>query len=149
MAHNQYMTKEAFGEFFEAHTKSLRYESHHVHDKVDEGFQRMDQKFEAMDQRFEAMDQRFEAIDQRFEAMDQKFETMDQKFETMDQKFETMDHKMSQNEARARNYRLARLHQKVQMITVLDTTSFIKATIKVPVIFPATIRDFWNLRKNR
>ena len=129
------MTKEAFGEFFEAHTKSLRYESHHIHDKVDEGFQRMDQKFEAMDQRFEAMDQRFEA--------------MDQKFETIDQKFETMDHKMSQNEARARNYRLARLHQKVQMITVLDTTSFIKATIKVPVIFPATIRDFWNLRKNR
>ena len=67
----------------------------------------------------------------------------------MDQKFDAVDHRMSQNEARARNRRFSQLHQKVQMIIVLDTTSFIKATIKEPVIFPATIRDFWNLRKKR
>lgn len=134
-AHNEYITEETFEGFFEAHSKSLRGEFHRIHDKVDQGFQRLYQKFDA--------------IDESFQRIDQRLETIDEKFQRIDERFDAVDYKMSQNEARARNYRLARLHHKVQMITVLDTTSFIKATIKKPAIFPATIRDFWNLRKKR
>lgn len=72
-----------------------------------------------------------------------------QQFHRVDEKFDAIEHKMNQNEVRARNYRLSRLHQKVHVITVLDTTSFLKATLQEPDNFPVTIRNFWNLRKKR
>lgn len=139
MAHDQYMTQEAFEHFFEAHAKSLRGEFHRIDDMVDEGFQRMDAEFYLIHHK----------VDEGLQRIDQKSQHMDQIFQRMDQKFDAVDHKMSQIEARARNYRLTRLHQKIQVITVLDTTSSLKATLKEPDNFPTTIRDFWNLRKKR
>lgn len=125
------MTTAAFEQFFDVHTKSLRGE-----------FRRIDEKFEVVDKRFAAVDQRFDAVDQRFDAVDQRFDAMDQRFDKL-------EYRISQNEARARNYRLTRLHQKIQKITVVDTTSLKMGTIKEPVNFPTTVKDFWNLRKKR
>lgn len=135
MVHNQYMTKEVFEEFFEVQAKSLRGEFRYIHDRVDQGIQHIDQKFEAVDGEFH----------QVHDKIDKGFQRVDHKFDAIDEKFHNMDHKMNQNDARARNYRLARLHQKIQMITVLDTTSGIKTIIKTPLIFPATVKEFWNL----
>lgn len=122
------MTTAVFEHFFDAHTKSLRGE-----------FARIDEKFEAVDQRFGSLEYK----------MDQKFEAVDQRFDAVDQKFDKLEYKISQNEAKARNYRLTRLHQKIQKITVVNTTSAGKETIKEPVYFPTTVKDFWNLRKKR
>lgn len=68
-----------------------------------------------------------------YDNVDEGFQRIDASFHRIDEKFDAMDEKMSQNEARAPLYRLARRHQNIQMITVLDTTSFIKAAIKEAV----------------
>ena len=128
MAQSPYMTTAVFEHFFDAHTKSLRGE-----------FRRIDEKFDAVDQRFDVVDARIDDLSQK----------MDRRFEAVDQRFDRLEHKMNQSEARSRNYRLSRLHQRIQKITVVHTTSLGKETIKEPVTFPATVKDFWNLRKKR
>lgn len=78
--------------------------------------------------------------------MDGWMRAVDRKFEEVDRRFDTLKYKMSQNEneASARNFGLSRLHQKIQMITVVDSTSLVKGTIKEPATFPTTIKDFWS-----
>ena len=142
MAQSPYMTTAVFEHFFDAHTKSLRGE-----------FRRIDEKFDAVDEKFSRIDERFDIVDARIDdlsqKMDQRFQAADQRFEAVDQRFDRLEHKMNQSEARSRNYRLSRLHQRIQKITVVRTTSLGKETIKEPVIFPATVKDFWNLRRKR
>lgn len=136
------MTTAVFEHFFDAHTKSLRGE-----------FRRIDEKFDAVGKRIDdlslEMNERFGAVDRRFDAVDQRLDAVDRRFDAVDQRFDTLEYRMSQNEARARNYRLTRLHQRIQRITVVDTTSLGQGTVKEPVNFPATVKDFWNLRKKR
>lgn len=88
----------------------------------------------------------FRRIDEKFDAVERRIDDLSQ---NMRERFDTLENKMSQNEARARNYRLTRLHQRIQKITVVDATSPGKETIEEPVYFPSTVKDFWNLRKKR
>jgi DNA-binding ferritin-like protein len=141
-----YMTTVVFEQFFDVHTKSLRGEFRRIDDKIDAVGERMDERFEQVDERFERVGKRFDALEYR---MDERFEQVNERFEQVNERFDALEYKISQNEARARNYRLSRLHQKIQKINVLDSTSSIHGTIKEPVYFPATIKEFWNLRKKR
>jgi hypothetical protein len=136
MAHNEYMTTAAFEQFFDVHTKSLQFEFRRIDNKIDDGFERMDERLKSMDERLKSVDERFKAVDERFKSVDQRFDAL--------------EYRMIQNEARARNSRLTRLHQKIQRISVLDPTfPAAMGRIKEPVKFPTTVRDFWNLRKKR
>jgi hypothetical protein len=136
MAHNDCMTTAAFEQFFDVHTKSLQFEFRRIDNKIDDGFDRMEK--------------RFQDVDEKFKSVDEKFKSIDERFKSVDQRFDALEYRMIQNEARARNSRLSRLHQKIQRITVLDPTfPATMGRIKEPVNFPMTVRDFWNLRKKR
>ena len=128
---------------------------------VAEHLDALDEKFEAIDEKVEGVHERViglngfynvENIDQQLESIEEKVEGVDgtvaallnTKLQDMDRRFLALDHKMSQNEARARNQRLGRLHQTIHKVTVMR-----RRVVLRPNYFPSTIRDFWNLRKKR
>jgi hypothetical protein len=150
MAHNDCMTTAAFEQFFDVHTKSLQFEFRRIDNKIDDGFDRMEKRFQDMDEKFKSVDEKFKSVDEKFKSVDERFNSIDERFKSVDQRFDALEYRMIQNEARARNSRLSRLHQKIQRISVLDPTfPATMGRIKEPVNFPMTVRDFWNLRKKR
>lgn len=89
----------------------------------------------------------FSKVDQKFAAVDLKFIEVDARFDKVENRLDKLQHELRMMNARAQNQTLSRLHQSIKVVTILDERSG-KELYPSKEIFPAMVKDFWNLQKN-
>lgn len=112
----------------------------------------LEEKFEGVDEILDYAQLQLDDVDGKADVAARTVEALKRNVKDVDWKIRLLDHKMSQSEARARNHRLARLHQKIHKVTVMMPAGMGQpAILHVQDLryFPSTIHDFWNLRKKR
>lgn len=109
--HNQKIQQEFLGQ-----RKFIASEISEVEKRMDERFKKVDERFQQVDERFDAMEKR---MDERFKQVDERFKKMDERFDKQDSVIRDIKVQLDNSAAITRNGRLRRMHQPINLISVL------------------------------
>lgn len=133
-------------EFGKVHTEFGRLHSR-IDSEIDSVKIMMHDGFSKVDRKFAAVDVKFIEVDTRFDEVDARFDKVDARFDKVENRLDKLQHELRMMNARAQNQTLSRLHQSIKVVTVLDESSG-KELYPSKEVFPAQVKDFWNLQKN-